>query len=358
MNSLKNSLMPLPGRQQTSCLTLDPEATRFFAFLKEIKSTLQAYCREEKLACSRKNSAFLKNNMPEQNAKLQVLSGKPRAINPTTEIESSHRIQQLNEENKKLKATMDELVQKQNQVIVQQKMATLSQVIASVTHEFNSPLGAIRSMNETRSKAVRNLQSALENKTTDAAAAHRKVNKWVEVILKADNVIEQGTERLSDTLNNLNNFGRLNKSGIQTVDIHEGIDSALALIQQEKLGKIEVTRKFANLPPIECDPRKLNQVFLNLFMNASQSIKGTGKITITTSLKEDKVSITIGDNGSGIAAKNLNSIFDPGFTTKNSVIRGSFELPLCYQIIQEHGGEICVESKLGEGTVFEVLLPR
>ena len=250
-----------------------------------------------------------------------------------------------------------ELKQMQKQVIVQEKMATLGQLVAGLTHEINTPISAIRSMNNTKSKAAKNLQTVLENTAPDSGGKDHKIKKAMEVILKADQLIDQGAERLHEIMKNLKNYARLDEAEMTMADIHEGLDSVLALIRHDLLTNIEVVREYSEIPPFVCHARKLNQVFLNILKNACQAIENKGRITITTSLKKNMVHVAIRDTGRGIKQDDLESIFDPSFTSKGSVVRTSLGLSICYQIIQEHHGKINVESQPGKGSVFTVILP-
>ena len=145
---------------------------------------------------------------------------------------------------------------------------------------------------------------------------------------------------------------------MQTVDIHEGLEDTLALLNHQIKNRIEVIKNYGQLQKISCYPGKLNQVFLNLLNNAHQAIAGKGTISITTSGDEAKVYIEIADSGSGIPKENLSQIFDPGFTTKGVGVGTGLGLSICYQIISEHKGEIKVESREGQGTTFTIVLPR
>lgn len=140
-------------------------------------------------------------------------------------------------------------------------------------------------------------------------------------------------------------------------DIHEGLDSVLALIKHDLLTNIEVVREYGEIPPFVCHARKLNQVFFNILKNACQAIEDKEQITITTSKKKNMVHVAIRDTGKGIKQDDLESIFDPRFISKGSVVRMSLGLSICYQIIQEHHGKITVESQPGKGSVFTVILP-
>jgi signal transduction histidine kinase len=284
-------------------------------------------------------------------------SDKVHELNLNLERKVEDRTQELKQKNSELEDTLGKLKQMQKQVIVHEKMATLGQLVAGLTHEINTPISAIRSTNDTKSKAVMKLQTALENIAPDTAGKEHEIRKVMGIILKADQLIDQGTERLNEIIKNLKNFVRLDEAETAMTDIHEDLDSVLALIRHDLLTNIEVVREYSEIPPFVCQPRKLNQVFLNILKNACQAIEDKGRITITTSLKKNMVHVAIRDTGKGIKQDDLESIFDPGFTTKNSVVRASLGLSICYQIIQEHHGKINVESQPGKGSVFTVILP-
>lgn len=284
-------------------------------------------------------------------------SDKVHELNLSLERKVEDRTQELKQKNSELEETLNKLTGMQKQVIVQEKMASLGQLVAGLTHEINTPIGAIRSMNNTKSKAVMKLQTALEDIAPDTAGKDHEIKKAMGIITNADQLIDQGTERLNEIIKNLKNFVRLDQAETQTADIHEGLDSVLALIRHDLLTNIEVVREYSEIPPFVCHARKLNQVFLNLLKNACQAIEDKGRITITTSLKKNMVHVAIRDTGNGIEKDKLESIFDPGFTTKSSVVRASLGLSICYQIIQEHNGKINVESQPGKGSIFTVILP-
>jgi signal transduction histidine kinase len=284
-------------------------------------------------------------------------SDKVYELNLNLERKVQDRTQELKQKNRDLEDTLDKLKQMQKQVIVQEKMASLGQLVAGLTHEFNTPIGAIRSMKNTKSKAVMRLQTALEKIAPDTAGKDHEIGNVMEVILKTDQLIDQGTERIYEIITNLKNFARLDEAETAMADIHEGLDSVLALIKHDLLTNIEVVREYSEIPPFVCNARKLNQVFLNLLKNACQAIEDKGRITISTSLNNNMVHVAIHDTGKGIKQEDLKSIFDPSFTTKRSVVRASLGLSICYQIIQEHHGKINVESQPGKGSVFTVILP-
>ena len=139
--------------------------------------------------------------------------------------------------------------------------------------------------------------------------------------------------------------------------MHEGIESTLALVQHDFKNRIELIKEYGAIPLVECFPGRLNQVFLNLLVNAAQAIDGKGKITIRPRQDEDRVYVMFQDTGKGIAPENVPRIFESGFTTKKVGMGTGLGLSICSQIVNAHQGEILVKSEVGKGTTFTVVLP-
>jgi len=154
----------------------------------------------------------------------------------------------------------------------------------------------------------------------------------------------------------LKNFARVDEAEFKKADLHEGIESTLTIVQYQLKNRIRVEKQYGNIPLVDCHPNRLNQVFMNLLVNAAQAIQGEGTITITTARKGDSVRISISDTGAGIPAENLSKVFDPGFTTKGVGVGTGLGLSICYKIIEEHQGKIDVESG-DKGTTFTITLP-
>jgi signal transduction histidine kinase len=328
-----------------------------YSLLKKINKVREGDYSTRAAIIAEDEIGVLTSNFNEMVHELEISHNKLEEINRTLEIKVEDRTRELNHKNAKLEDTLDQLKQMQQQVIVQEKMATLGQLVAGLTHEINTPIGAIRSMTDTKSKAVMKLQTALDDMTSYTAGKDREIGKAMEVILTADQLIDQGAERLNEIMTNLKNYARLDEAETTMGDVHEGLDSVLALIKHDLLTNIEVVREYGEVPPFVCHARKLNQVFFNILKNACQAIEDKGRITITTSLKNHMVHVAVRDSGRGIKQDDLNSIFDPNFTTKGSVVRASLGLSVCYQIVREHHGKIDVESQWGKGSVFTVILP-
>ena len=284
-------------------------------------------------------------------------SDKVHELNLNLERKVEDRTREITRKNAELAETLDQLKQMQKQIVVQEKMASLGQLVAGLTHEFNTPIGALRSMKDTKSKALQRLQTALENKTPGMTDPNSEIDKMLGIVSNADQLIDRSAERLHEIIQNLKNFARLDEAETAKANIHEGLESVLGLLGHELLNNIEVVREYGDIPSFIHQPRKLNQVFYNILKNACQAIEGKGRITITTRLKDSLVQVAIRDTGKGIPPEALDTIFDPQFTAKSSVVRARLGLSTSYQIVQEHRGRIEVESRVGTGSVFTVTIP-
>jgi signal transduction histidine kinase len=164
-------------------------------------------------------------------------------------------------------------------------------------------------------------------------------------------------KRIALIINNLKNFARLDEAELQYADVHEGIESTLTLLTAKLTEKTNVIKNFGDLPKIKCYPHELNQVFMTLLVNAAEAIQDEGTICINTSANAKYVFIRIRDTGRGIPADKINDIFDIGFSRKDARMRLRIGLPMCYNVIQKHKGQIMVASAVGEGTTFSITLP-
>ena len=264
--------------------------------------------------------------------------------------ENRHYVQEL-------QRTLTELQQSQVALVQAEKMASLGSLVAGLAHEINTPLGVLQSSTQTIESAARKihdwLQEQFPQQLGDAA-------RFIEVLSSTANDSQAACERIDATVRNLREFAQLNRGDFQRARIHEGIESALNLVNHALGDDIEVVRDYGELPEIECSPRELNQVFMNLLLNASEAIHqrgDAGVIRLRTRSSGDFIQFEIEDNGSGIAAEHLEKIFDPGFTTKGVGVGAGLGLAICYQIVHAHRGRIEVNSRAGEGGHFTVTLP-
>jgi two-component system NtrC family sensor kinase len=245
----------------------------------------------------------------------------------------------------------------QAQLVQSEKMASLGSLVAGIAHEINTPIGAVSSMYDTLSRTLDKLKDVIKLRFPKEYKQMPRLKSTFKVIDDSNNVIRSGTERVINIVRRLKSFARLDEAELKTVDIHEGLEDTLTLIHHELKHNIRVIKNFGDIPSIACFPGQLNQVFLNLLINSKQAIKDKGTIRITTFVKDDKVHIVVKDTGVGISKGNLKKVFDPGFTTKGRGVGAGLGLSICYQIIQDHRGEIRVESELGKGATFTIILP-
>jgi len=281
------------------------------------------------------------------------------------------RTRQLEEANRQLKESQSIIVQ-------QEKMASLGQLAAGVAHELNNPLGYIHSNLHSLKGYVKDLKAYMEQvkglletcfNSSDGAvreAASRLREAGEE--LGIEDLIEdiepltadclEGAERAKEIVLNLKNFSRPGESRPSTVDLNAGVESTLSVVWNEIKYRAKVHKEYGDLPLINGYPQKLNQVIMNLLVNAAHSIEGNGDIWIRTRRNNGFVEVEVEDNGKGIKEEHLSRIFDPFFTTKPVGQGTGLGLSISYGIVKEHGGEILVESKPGRGSKFIVRLPE
>ncbi len=249
------------------------------------------------------------------------------------------------------------LKETQTQLVQSEKMASLGMLVAGIAHEINTPLGALSSMHDTLKRAVGKLKETLEAQFPNELQENSGLSKPLKVIEDANRVIDNGSERVTTIVRRLRSFARLDEAELKTVDIHEGLEDTLTLIHHEIKHNLKVIKHFGDIPPVACFPGRLNQVYLNLLINAKQAIRDKGEISITTSQKDGNVHIEFKDNGNGIPKDKLKKVFDPGYTTKGVGVGTGLGLSIVYQIIEDHKGTITVESEVGKGTTFTIAFP-
>ena len=250
-----------------------------------------------------------------------------------------------------------QLHQTQVQLVQSEKMAALGNLVAGIAHEINTPVGAIHSMHDTLVRAVDKLKAVIEEDFPEDARAHQGLQRALKIIGDSNRVIESGTQRVTTIVRSLRNFARLDEDERKEVDLHAGLEDTLMLVYHDIKNRIEIERDYGELPMVSCYPGRLNQVFLNILNNAQQAIEDKGTIGVTTRVAGDEVRIEIADSGVGIAEDQRQRIFEPGFTTKGVGVGTGLGLSICWKIVEEHGGRIEVESEVGQGTVFAVVLP-
>ena len=284
-----------------------------------------------------------------------VSASKSRSGSVLLLIGIAHDISEVKKALSDLARANQELRQAQAQLVQSAKMASLGMLVAGIAHEINTPVGAIHSMNDTLKKAVAMLGEALES---DSPGGQAIMLRALRSIGDATKVIDTGVQRVSNIVRRLRSFARLDEAELKTVDIHVGLDDSLSLVHHRTKTAVKIVKEYGSVPPVACYPDRLNQVFLNLLVNAQQAIADKGEIAVRTFLRDGKVYVEIMDTGKGIPADQLEKIFDPGFTTKGVGVGTGLGLSICYKIMQDHHGEIRVRSEVGKGSTFTVVFPR
>jgi PAS domain S-box-containing protein len=254
--------------------------------------------------------------------------------------------------------TSTELRRSQANLVKSEKMAALGSLVAGVAHEINTPVGSIASSVQTAQRCSERIRAALLEPEGQALTGRLpELSKALRILDETCGLTRIACDRIHGIVQNLKNFVRLDEGTLKTVSIHEGLDSTIALAQHELKSRVRVERNYGEVPEVECHPNQLNQVFLNLLMNAAQAIAGEGVIKISTFHQPPWVAVEFEDSGVGIAPENIDRIFEPGFTTKPAGVGTGLGLPIANQIVEEHCGMLEVRSTPGKGSVFTVLLP-
>ncbi len=289
-------------------------------------------------------------------------SGSVITIHDTSEIKNI---------SEKLENAYKELKTTQSQILQREKMASIGQLAAGVAHEINNPMGFISSNIRTLSKYVNKLGSFITIqsdaiKDLDAAETEEAINEQRKK-LKLDYVLEDvsqlidesldGAERVKNIVQNLKSFSRVDESENKMSDINECIETTLNMVWNELKYKATISKEYGDIPEIRCNPQQLNQVFVNLLINAGHAIEDQGEIRVKTWNGDGTIHISIGDTGCGIPADKIDRIFEPFFTTKDVGKGTGLGLSITYDIVKNHDGDISVESEPGKGTTFTVQLP-
>ena len=302
---------------------------------------------------------------------LAYLGGKLKASN----VELEKRVE---ERTRELSAAMQHLKESESQLIQSEKMSSLGQMVAGVAHEINTPLAYVKNSLGTVADKLPELKSVLDNcekllallqAGNDASGLSKQFALVSQQIaqLKQQGVVDElaglvkdglyGTGQMAEIVGNLKDFSRLDRSKVTSFNLNEGLQSTL-LLAKHLLKAVTINKNLGDVKPIVCSPSQINQVFLNLITNAVQAMgERPGTITLTTRVEGDGVAVDVADDGNGIAPEVLPKIFDPFFSTKEIGKGTGLGLSISYKIVQQHGGRINVESKVGSGTRFTVWLP-
>ncbi len=240
------------------------------------------------------------------------------------------------------------------------RLATLGMLMAGIAHEINTPLGALASNHDVVKRSLARLHDILADDVVDEHELG-EVRKIVRALNGTLRVNDLAVERVLELVGSLRSFGGPDRAEVDRADVTEGIETALTLLRHKLGSGIRVVRDFEDLPPIECFPVEVNQLFMNLLLNAVQAIEGhgdgTGTISVRARRRGGGVLVEIRDTGPGIGPELRERIFEPGFTTKGARMGMGLGLLITRQIVERHGGTIEVDSAPGEGARFSVFLP-
>jgi len=283
----------------------------------------------------------------------------------------------VQERTKDLETAMNDLTESQVQLVQAEKMSSLGQLVAGVMHEINTPLLYVLNNTSMTAEAITEMDTYLEatlpivqaesEMDRQRALKHladkrhlfdaEVISENAQEITELSNDSVEGLHQISELVQSLKDFSRLDRAAEDRFNVVDGIEKTLVITRNLWKYGIEVERDFQAVPDIFCAPSRLNQVFINLVTNAVQAMDGKGTLSIGTSARGDWVEVTIQDTGCGISQENLTKIMDPFFTTKPVGKGTGLGLSIVHQIIEEHEGQLLVDSKVGVGTRFTLGFP-
>lgn len=304
------------------------------------------------------------------------LGRQVRQRTETLEELVTERTKRLEEQNGHLEDALARLQEAHAQLLQTDKLASIGQLAAGVAHEINNPIGFITSNLNSLGNYVTDLKKVIAaydellalclqggadvRQKADDVERLRAATDVHYVIGDLDNVIQEsieGARRVRQIVADLRDFSHIDNPDVSEEDLNTLLDKTINVAWNELKYKADVVREYGEIPAIPCYGGQLGQVFLNLLVNAVHAIAEHGTITVRTGREGDRVWIEVRDTGCGIPPENLKRVFDPFFTTKPVGQGTGMGLHLCYKIVQAHGGRISVESIVGQGSTFRVVLP-
>ena len=279
--------------------------------------------------------------------------------------------EELSRKNLRLNEALAALKRTQAQVLHQEKMASIGQLAAGVAHEINNPIGFISSNLSTLGKYLSRIEAflAVQSQCIAAGAPPEQVEsvRQQQAGLKIDYILKdledlvresmEGAERVQSIVADLKGFSRRDESEYKQADLNECLRSAINIAWSEIKYKAILKKELGEIPTTRCYPQQMNQVFMNLLVNAAHAIEDRGIITVRSREEDGYVCFSVTDTGRGIPEENLNRIFEPFFTTKEVGKGTGLGLSITYDIVKKHNGEITVRSEPGKGTEFTVRIP-
>lgn len=306
---------------------------------------------------------------------LTISERRYRHLNQELEQRVAERTRALEASHADLEKAYRDLQTAHSRMLQQEKMASIGQLAAGVAHEINNPLsfiisnlgalgeysGELAQFQRALEGALRDLASSSPAKEALAALGRLREEMEVDFILEdieqlVDESLEGGN-RMKQIVENLKGFARLDEEGYKMTDLNQGLETTLNIVWNEIKNKAKVNKSYGDIPQIICNPGQLNQVFMNLLLNAVQAIGHQGEIHIATRQEGEEIVVEITDTGDGILPDQRDRIFEPFFTTKEVGKGTGLGLTIAYDIVEKHGGEITVKSRPGQGACFTIRLP-
>ena len=270
----------------------------------------------------------------------------------------------------------EELKDSQVQLVQAEKLSSVGQLVAGVMHEINTPLMYVQSNVETLVENLEDFVRRLEPVSAPVRGAWETGDARAEALrasaasvgpgeldllvaesrqLSADSL--DGLGQISDLVQSLKDFSRIDRADQESFDVREGLEKTLTITRNLTKHGIEIVRDYGEVPPILCGPSRINQVFMNLVTNAVQAMDGQGRLTLRVRREGARIAVAVADTGCGIAPEDLPRVTDPFFTTKPVGQGTGLGLSIVRRIVEEHGGELDVSSRVGQGTTITVRLP-
>ncbi|NKB66229.1 MAG: HAMP domain-containing protein [Candidatus Latescibacteria bacterium] len=271
------------------------------------------------------------------------------------ELEKSRQLAQAYRE---LDASHRQLKEAQTQLLLREKMASLGTLAASVAHEINNPMGAVRSATDVSVRCLQRIEeNVAQSPTIDALRQADAYRRTLAVMGDSLQTIGQAGERITAMVQGLRKFAHLDEAEFQLADLGEELENVLALLQPQLSSGVVVETQLTPVARTWCSPGQLNQAFMSVLKNAVEAVERSGRIGIRTEREGDHIAVLITDDGIGIEPERLERIFELNFTTGDSRVRMGSGLALSYRIVEEHQGTIAIDSRPGEGTQVTIRLP-
>jgi signal transduction histidine kinase len=298
-------------------------------------------------------AAALRHFKAYDGTKTELACGQSALRHKAMELESQLEFARKDAEihklrNVELAHAIEQLQVAQAELVNSEKMAALGGLVAGVAHEINSPLGVIRSSADTAVRCADKI----------GVTAGDNCKPVVDALKVNTRLITDATQRIETLVKRLKNFAGIDGAEYTRFDPVQALEDVIALLEPEFRNQVRIIRDFHHVPRIYCYAAEMNQVFMHLIRNAAQAIDGDGSITVCTESDNAHIRIIVSDSGRGIAAEDIDKLFNPGFNLHEPRVKASLSLFTCLTIVRKHSGDIHVASTPGEGSTFRVVLPR